>query len=261
VLEGVDELTDDAVAGGYRVLQRRRGHRFSVDDVLTAWEAARVRPEARAYLDLGAGIGSVLLMVIHKVRPPAAWAIEAQQQSFDILTRNVHRNGLDSCVRARHGDLRDAATVEGLPPMDLVTGTPPYFPVSEGTPSTDPQRAHARMEMRGGVEDYVRAGARLLGRDGRLVLCADARRPERVLGAAREVGLRVAARRDVVPRAGRKGALFSIWTLGWATGDPSPLLQERDFVVRDEAGRRTAEILQIRRFFDLPASAEDPRGP
>jgi len=55
-----DDLTDDALTDRVRVLQRRSGHRYSVDDVATAWLALRTMPEARACLDLGCGIGSVL---------------------------------------------------------------------------------------------------------------------------------------------------------------------------------------------------------
>ena len=42
-----DELTSDAITASFRLIQRRRGHRFSVDDLATAWEAARVAPPER----------------------------------------------------------------------------------------------------------------------------------------------------------------------------------------------------------------------
>jgi len=41
-----DPLTDDALTGAYRVWQRKRGHRYSIDDVLTAHEACVARPDA-----------------------------------------------------------------------------------------------------------------------------------------------------------------------------------------------------------------------
>ena len=36
-----------------------------------------------------------------------------------------------------------------------MTGTPPYKKLGTATPSPDPQRAHARIELRGGIEDYL----------------------------------------------------------------------------------------------------------
>ena len=53
------ELTHDAIAGDFRITQRKRGHRYSIDDVLTAQIEASARPNAARCLDLGSGIGSV----------------------------------------------------------------------------------------------------------------------------------------------------------------------------------------------------------
>ena len=186
-----DELTDDAIAGPWRLFQRRRGHRYSLDDVTTAWVAARARPNAMRYADLGCGIGSVLLMVAYKLPSEAELsAVEAQAMSHDLARRNLERNGLDARARLVHGDLRDPALSEKIGgSFDLVTGTPPYFPPDRGSPSTDEQRTYARLEMRGGVEEYLAAAAPLLAPAGRFVVCCDARRPERALEGGRKAGL------------------------------------------------------------------------
>ncbi len=255
------ELTDDALAGPYRLLQRRRGHRYSLDDVATAWEAARAMPEARSYADLGCGIGSVLLMVAYKLGPDArVAAIEAQAQSVELARANVARNGLADRVLLAHGDLREAELLERLggARFELVTGTPPYLPPSSGSPSTDAQRTYARLEMRGGVEEYVRAAARVVAPGGRFVVCCDARRPERVIESAREVGLAPARRRDVVPRAGHKGPLFTVWTLA---AEPASLVIEPPLIARDEGGGRTEAAHALRRFFDLPVNEAEPPSP
>jgi len=55
-----DDLTLDALTAGISVFQRRRGHRFSSDDVATAWIALQVCPAPARVLDLGCGLGSVL---------------------------------------------------------------------------------------------------------------------------------------------------------------------------------------------------------
>jgi tRNA1(Val) A37 N6-methylase TrmN6 len=66
VKPGADAVSRDSLAGGWRIYQLRRGHRFSADDLLTAWAAVEARPEARTLLDLGAGIGSVGLVSLAK---------------------------------------------------------------------------------------------------------------------------------------------------------------------------------------------------
>jgi SAM-dependent methyltransferase len=160
-------------------------------------------------LDLGCGIGSVLLMVADRLPDARFVGVEAQAVSFALATKNVTRNGVGDRVTLIHGDFREPLALDRF---DLVTGTPPYQPSGTATPSPDEQRTYARIKMRGGVEAYLEAGSRALADDGVFVVCADARRPERVLDVAPKHGLRVVRRRDVIPRATRD-ALFTVWTL------------------------------------------------
>jgi tRNA1Val (adenine37-N6)-methyltransferase len=175
-----DELTDDALAGELRVFQRKHGHRYSLDDTLTAWTAAVAQPSAGCALDLGCGIGSVLLMLAHALPSARLFGLEAQAQSFDLVCKNVARNDLGGRVRPAHGDMRDPAALDALlerngGQFQLVTGTPPYLPKEHGTLPPDSQKAHARFELRGGVEAYIGAAARVLAPGGTFVVCAGAR--------------------------------------------------------------------------------------
>jgi len=210
---GLGPLTDDLLTRDVRVYQRAKGHRFSSDDVATAYVAFCARPAATRLLDLGCGLGSVLLMLAWKLPEARLAGIEAQAMSFELLQRNVARSGFASRVTIAHGDLRDAELLASLGQrFELITGTPPYFPAEAALDAEDEQRAYARIEYRGGVEAYVAAGAPLLAPGGALVLCGDARVGERTTLAAQVAGLSIRARCDVIARAGRP-ALFSVWTL------------------------------------------------
>lgn len=242
-----DELTSDAITASFRLIQRRRGHRFSVDDLATAAEAVRAAPEAATFLDLGCGVGSVLLMVAWRLSKAQGFGIEAQDVSIELARRNVTENGLGARVRLFHGDLRDVTREWPHGPCALVTGTPPYLPLGTASASPDPQRAAARIELRGGVEDYLAAAARVLSPDGVVVVCADGRYPERVLRGAAEATLVPLRRVDIVPRAGRS-VLFSVWTCARETRGA---LERVQIVMRDERGERTEGSLSMRRTFGL----------
>ncbi len=266
---GSGSLTDDALAGPFRVWQRARGHRFSLDDMVTAKVAAQACPEATVAVDLGCGLGSVLLMLAYKLDGARLWGVEAQAESFALLTRNCERNGFGAGgrVRVAHADLRDPGWIAQvraeLPGAGaaLVTGTPPYQPLGRGTVSPDPQRAHARVELRGGVEAYLATAAQLLAPDGRMVVCADARTPERVQRSAAGVGLALVSRMSVVPADG-KGALFDVWTLARGEGGRSAAcVTEPPFVARDAEGRRTETSLELLRFFGRAVPAAEPASP
>ena len=243
-----DELTSDAITASFRLVQRRRGHRFSVDDLATAWEAARAAPGAPSFLDLGCGVGSVLLMVAWRLPEARGFGVEAQEISFELARRNVRDNGLAERVSLLHGDLREVTRDWPHGPFDLVTGTPPYLPIGTASASPDPQRAAARIELRGGVEDYLAAAARVLAPSGVVVVCADGRAPERVVRGAAAAELVPVRRLDIVPRAGR-ATLFSVWTCARAPREAA--LEHVQVVMRDEAGQRTEASLEMRRAFGL----------
>lgn len=244
----VDELTSDAITASFRLTQRKRGHRFSVDDLATAWIAAETAsPSTATYLDMGCGIGSVLLMVAWRLPTARAFGIEAQDESIALARRNVSDNGLGDRVTLFHGDLREVTRDWPHGPCDLVTGTPPYLPLGTASASPDPQRAAARIELRGGVEDYLAAAARVLSRDGVVVLCSDGRAPERVVRGAAAASLTPVRRVDIVPRVG-KSALFSVWTC--ARESRGPLVHD-EVVMRDANGERTEASQGMRRAFGL----------
>lgn len=243
-----DELTSDAITASFRLTQRRRGHRFSVDDLATAWEAARVAsPETPSFLDLGCGVGSVLLMVAWRLPAARGFGIEAQDVSVELARRNVRDNGLGERVRLFHGDLREVTRDWPHGPCALVTGTPPYLPLGTASASPDAQRAAARIELRGGVEDYLEAASRVLSPEGVVVLCSDGRAPERVLRGASAAGLIPVRRLDIVPKAG-KSPLFSVWT---CARQERGALDHVELIMRDERGERTESSLAMRHAFGL----------
>ena len=247
--------SDDPLTDRVQILQRRAGHRYSLDDVLTAREALRARPAPERYADIGCGIGSVLLSVIDRADPRslrAAAGIEAQVISYQMVCENTRRNTLPLEPQLLHGDLRDPATRARLheTTYDLITGTPPYAPPGSATPSPDSQRAHARIEYRGGVEAYIEAASAMLAEDGTFVLCATdiARTHE----AAAQAGLFIRRQVAAIPRAGRS-ALFHVFVMGRGTEGET---EHVEFIARDESGARTDAYIALRRFFGLPRSAE-----
>lgn len=254
----MDPLTDDALTGRIRILQRKRGHRYSLDDVATAYRACIVARETwpdvdkLSYLDIGCGIGSVLFSVVDTLGPATAIGVEAQAVSFELAQRNRDRNGLEQRVALHHGDLRglDLPILERDEGFELITGTPPYFPIEKGTASTDAQRAFARMELRGGVEAYLTTMGRLLKPTGIAVLCCDARTRGRVFAAAEASLLQPTSVMDFIPRDGDKGPLFAVWTFTPSeTTSPALCAELPPFVARDREGARTEAYYALRQYF------------
>jgi tRNA1Val (adenine37-N6)-methyltransferase len=244
------------LAGDWRILQRTDGHRFSLDDLVTAWTAAGCfpagAPPPARILDLGCGIGSVLLFLAWRFPAARVVGVEAQAISAGMARRSLAWNGadLDDRCQVHQGDFRDAATTAGLGRFDLISGTPPYFPPGTGLESDHVQRGPCRFEHRGGVEAYCQAAAPLLAPGAPLVLCAAPGQLARLAVAAPAAGLHLARRRDVIPRAG-KPPLFSVFVLHAGPGPATPAL-DPPLVSRDAAGARTPALSAVREAMGMP---------
>jgi tRNA1(Val) A37 N6-methylase TrmN6 len=238
------------LCGDWRILQRRDGHRWSLDDLVTAWAAASwVAADPGRVLDLGCGIGSVLLMLAWRFPRAALDGIEAQVVSADLARRSIAWNGADDRCRVHTGDLRDGPLVESLGRFDLVTGTPPYLPIGSARESRRIQKGPCNFEHRGGIEDYCAAAARALAPGGVFVTCEQAAQEARVHDAARAAGLAIACSLAVVPRDG-KPALFAVHAMRRET--PATCITLPALVVRDGRGARTAEFGAVRAAMGMP---------
>lgn len=242
------------MAGDFRILQRIDGHRWSADDLVTAWYAAETVTSnpPRRIVDLGCGIGTVLLFLAWRFPSARVSGVEAQDISAGLARRSLAWNGVDDRCDVFFGDLRDTALAERFGQVDLVTGTPPYMPIGTGVESSRVQCGPCRFEWRGGVEDYALSASRLLSADAPFVGCCAARQRTRVLDGAARAGLVVEKWRDIVPREGKE-ALFSVYVMRRPISEASESLQdEPPLVLRGKDGRFTNAFNDVRRAMGMP---------
>jgi tRNA1(Val) A37 N6-methylase TrmN6 len=247
------------LSGDWRIFQRKDGHRWSLDDFMTAAvaiEEGRALGRVQSACDLGCGIGSVLMFVAWGFPDARAVGVEAQALSASMARRSLAYNGADDRVVVRDGDLRDAALFPEGATFDLVTGTPPYIPLGHGTPSEKTQRGPCCFETRGGIEDYAKAAARLLSPDGLFVACSGAFPVDRAIHAARAAGLTCTRRVSVVGKEG-KPPLFVVTVMRRAdrvTEDPpeARAIREEVFVARLSDSSLPEEMHRARELLGLP---------
>lgn len=247
------DATCDDLIGNWQIYQRAKGHKTSTDDVLTAWFACRCMrgDKPQRYLDLGCGVGSVLLMTCHVLRPKYAMGVEAQRQSAAMATASIEQLPDKENIEVTHADFRNAMLESTSGSFDLVTGSPPYFPVGTGVLPDDYQRTACRFELRGGVEAYFLAAKRALTDDGKFVLVFQTEWDERVLTAAEDSGLHLRRRADVSMRSDRERPFLSVYVFGRAPARVHTV----SFAIRDGEGRITSAYREIRGEMGLPTSS------
>ena len=87
--------TLDYISGHFRLFQLRDGHRFSTDDVLTAWYGTTGARRRRPILDLGSGIGSVATIAAWRLPGARLVTVEAQEVSVALARKSARFNGLE----------------------------------------------------------------------------------------------------------------------------------------------------------------------
>jgi tRNA1Val (adenine37-N6)-methyltransferase len=217
-----EDETLDALSGHYRIFQLKKGHRFSTDDILTAWYGTTWVPSARTVLDLGSGIGSVGMTAAWRLQGARFVTVEAQEISIALARKSARYNGLEHRYEIRQGDFRDPGVLSPNERFDLVLGSPPYFPLDAGLHGDHPQKVACRFEVRGTVADYCSTAARHLALGG-FFACVFPMQPEdqlkRVERGAAEAGLTIVRRRALVLRE-KEAPLLSLFAMTRSTDLP-----------------------------------------
>jgi tRNA1(Val) A37 N6-methylase TrmN6 len=181
-------------------------------------------------------------MVSHKLRPKAATGVEAQAQSVTMATRAIAElPEHESHIEVRHADFRDIDF--GGDRYDLITGSPPYFPLDAGVLPDDPQRRACRFEERGGVEVYVETAARAMAEQSRFYIVFQTRWSERVTTSAVCHDLHLSGQADFSTRADNPDPFLTVFEL---SRQPAEALHRVRCSVRDANGVITPEYQRIR---------------
>ena len=250
--------TLDAISGHFRLFQLAKGHRFSTDDVLTAWYGTSWCPTARRVLDLGSGIGTVGMIAAWRLPGAKFVTVEAQADSVRLARKSADWNGLTDRYEIRTGDFRDPGVLDATEMFDLVLGSPPYFPPGSGVESEHPQKLACRFELRGTVADYCETAARHLAAGG-VFACVFPVDPdeqaERVHAGARAAGLTIVRWRPVVLREGNR-PLLGLFLMQRAGDLPEGLRHqgwaEPPLVIRTGTGAVHPEYLAVKLAFGFP---------
>jgi tRNA1Val (adenine37-N6)-methyltransferase len=249
--------TLDAISGHFRLFQLRDGHRFSTDDILTAWYGTSWCPTARTALDLGSGLGTVGMICAWRLPGAKFVTVEAQCDSVALARKSARYNGLTDRYEIRAGDFRAPEILHTEEKFDLVTGSPPYFPLGAGIESEHPQKLACRFELRGTIADYCSTAAKHLAPGG-FFACVFPHEPAqlaRVEAGAREAGLVIVRKRPVVFREGDP-ALVGLFGLMRAEDLPEwfrgQTWTEPDLIIRTCDGKIHPEYSAVKLAIGFP---------
>jgi len=249
--------TLDAISGHFRLFQLRDGHRFSTDDLLTAWYGASWCPTARTALDLGSGLGTVGMICAWRLPGARFVTVEAQTESVALARKSARFNGLTERYEIRAGDFRAPDVLRAEETFDLITGSPPYFAPAAGVKSEHPQRLACRFELRGTVADYCSTAAKHLAAGGffACVFPVEPAQRARVIAGAQAAGLVIVRQRPVIFREGEPPliGLFGLMRAGdLPEGFRGKTWEEPPLVIRTRGGEVHPEYSAVKLAIGFP---------
>lgn len=197
-----DETLDHFYHGRFRILQGRKGYRFSVDAPLLA-DFVRTRP-SDTLLELGTGSGVISILL--SIKPFArVTAVEVQEGLADLARRNVALNGLGDRIEVVRADFRTWGRGRRF---DVVFANPPYIRGRAGRLSASAEKSAAKHEINCDIFDIMRATGAFLKKDGRAYFVYPEKRRKDFEDAVNAHDMKLGTLRPVCSREGEAAILF-----------------------------------------------------
>lgn len=169
-----DETLDDLIIGGLRLIQPRKGYRFSIDAVLLAHFATL--DKVNQAVDLGCGNGVIALLLAARSPGLKITGIEIQEQMAERAQRSIEYNHLQQRVQVMEGDFCHIDKHLSPGSAELVLSNPPFWCKGQGRISQNREEAIARHEIAMSLDDVIQAAYYLLSPGGSFCLIHRAER-------------------------------------------------------------------------------------
>ena len=169
-----DETLDVFFDGTLQILQKKRGYRFSIDAVLLS-QFIRIRKNEKA-IDLGTGCGILPLLLSQTTKARPLVGVEIQKGLAALAEKNVALNRLEKRVSILIQDFRELKRTFPPGAFEVVFSNPPYRRYLSGRINPSLEKAVARHEIKGTLEDLLAIASYLLPAKGRCYLIYPASR-------------------------------------------------------------------------------------
>jgi tRNA1Val (adenine37-N6)-methyltransferase len=169
-----DETLDVVEENRLKLIQPKRGYRFTEDSILLA--SFVEEKEGDEIVDIGSGSGIIAVQIALRRKAKRVVCIEIQEKLARCAERNIVINSVEDIVEVIRGDARKVEKY--LPPesFDIAVSNPPYIRRGTGRISSVMERAIGRYEDFLSLPDLLHSARYLLRNNGLLYIVYPMRR-------------------------------------------------------------------------------------
>jgi len=182
-----DETIDEILGGKLRIIQEKKGYRFSLDAFLLT-HFIRLK-KGDHIIDLGTGSGVIAIIMGTRKECGRVVGIDVQEKLVDMAKRSVEVNTLSGKVEIRQGDVKQIEQLFPSLSFDVVIFNPPYRKLKSGRINPNDQKSIARHEIKSTLNDFLHASVYVLKKSGRVYIIYSATRIVELLSAMKATGI------------------------------------------------------------------------
>ena len=198
-----DEDISPFIRGKIKIIQKREGYRFNIDSLLLV-DFLNIKSSGKI-IDIGTGSGIIPILISLKYKNLKLYALEVQEDLFDIAKRNFKLNNVD--VNIVFGNIKDVKKIFVHQHFDYVVINPPYF--KEGN-YKNIQEKIARSEALATLDDFIYGSWYLLKNKGKLYLINITERFSETVSTLKKYNLQPKRYRFIHPSINEKATHFLV---------------------------------------------------
>lgn len=139
-----DETLDLLGKVNKKIIQKKKGFRFSIDSVILA-NFLELDGDRLELADIGTGTGIIPLLLSEREQLKKIYGIEIQSEIAKMASRSIIYNDLTNKIEIIEKDIKN---IERGFKVDVISTNPPYMKVNEGIVSTNEYKAISRHEVK-----------------------------------------------------------------------------------------------------------------
>jgi tRNA1Val (adenine37-N6)-methyltransferase len=207
-LRQAGETLDDLLNGSLRILQKRKGYRFSLDALLLA-HFIRLKGSGPA-VEFGTGSAVIPLILQRRFGRKKIIGIEIQEDLVDMARRSIRMNAMEDRIEIIAGDVRKIGNICKPRTCPVVFFNPPYRKAVSGKINADTEKALARHEIEGSLSEFLAAARYILKAAGSVFVIYPSRRLVELLHRMRLNGIEPKRMRMVHTKACSEGSFVLV---------------------------------------------------